>query len=74
MKPEKPMKPLWWRKMLFGAQLKKGETIWDEVKDDMDKLPLEELTERFSKSAVAKEKPKKEKEEGKKEEWLCDKN
>ena len=54
--------------MLFGAQLKKGETIWDEVKDDMEKLPIPELAERFSKSAVAKEKPKKEKEEGKKEE------
>jgi len=68
VKPEKAMKPLWWSKMLFGAQLKKGETIWDEVKDDMEKLPIPELAERFSKSAVAKEKPKKEKEEGKKEE------
>ena len=67
-KPEKPMKPLWWSKMLFGAQLKKGETIWDEVKDDHEKLPLAELTERYSKSAVAKEKPKKEGQESKKEE------
>lgn len=68
VKPSQPMKPLWWSKMIFGAQLKKGESIWDEVKDDMEKLPLEELTERFSKSAAAREKPKKEKAEGKKEE------
>ena len=70
VQPRQPMKPLWWNKMLFGAQLPKGETIWDEVKDDMDKLPVEELTERFSKSAAAREKPKKEKEEGGKKEEL----
>ncbi|CAE7403382.1 FMN1, partial [Symbiodinium sp. CCMP2456] len=69
VKPSQPMKPLWWNKMLFGAQLQKGETIWDEVKDEMDKLPIGELTLRFSKSAVAqKEKPKKEEGEKKKEE------
>ncbi|CAE7573042.1 FMN2, partial [Symbiodinium pilosum] len=61
VKPSQQMKPLWWNKMLFGAQLQKGETIWDEVKDDMDKLPIGELTLRFSKAAIAqKEKPKKE--------------
>ncbi|CAJ1330220.1 unnamed protein product, partial [Effrenium voratum] len=69
VKPAQPMKPLWWTKMLFGSQLQKGDTIWDEVKDDMEKIPLEELTERFSKSAVGKkEKPKKDETETKKEE------
>lgn len=67
VKPSQPMKPLWWTKMVIGAQLKKGETIWDEVKDDMDLLPIEELCQRFSKSAKAITKPKKEKEEKKEE-------
>ncbi|CAK0852539.1 unnamed protein product, partial [Prorocentrum cordatum] len=49
VEPAKPMKPLWWTRLNFGAQLKQGETVWDEVSDLSDMLPIDELVERFAK-------------------------
>lgn len=67
--PKTAMKPIWWNRLLFGGQIKKGETVWDEVNDDIELLPIEQLESRFSKNAVTpKEKPKKAESETKKEE------
>lgn len=66
--PRVQMKPLWWTKYVFGAQIQKGQTIWDHVDDEGDALPIDVLEERFCKNAVAVAKPKKEVKEEKKEE------
>merc|ERR1712039_148552 len=44
--PTRQMKPLWWNRMLHGAQMKKGETVWDEVTDDVGLLDIEKLEDR----------------------------
>ena len=45
---EATMKPLWWNKFQMGLQIKKGDTIWDEVTDDLHLIPLEALEETWS--------------------------
>lgn len=51
--PSVPMKALWWSKYILGIQIEKGETIWDQVQDATEIVPIEELEERFAKNSVA---------------------
>ena len=47
--PTKAMKPLWWKRLLFGTDLQPG-AIWDRVRDETQSLPAEELEHRFGKA------------------------
>ena len=47
--PTKVMKPLWWKRLLFGTDLQPG-VIWDKVRDETASLPAEELEQRFGKA------------------------
>ncbi|CAE7733248.1 Fmn2 [Symbiodinium sp. KB8] len=55
--PSKAMKPLWWKRLLFGTDLQPG-AIWERVRDETQSLPAEELEHRFGKAqAQAPSKP-----------------
>ena len=55
--PSKAMKPLWWKRLLFGTDLQPG-AIWERVRDETQSLPAEELEHRFAKAqAQAPSKP-----------------
>lgn len=51
--PTKAMKPLWWRRLLLGADIKSG-AIWEKVSDQTSLLPTEKIEARFSKVQAAK--------------------
>ena len=47
------MKPLWWRRLLLGADIKSG-AIWEMVSDQTSLLPIEKMEARFGKVQTAK--------------------
>ena len=51
--PSKAMKPLWWRRLLLGSEIK-SDAIWEKVSDQTDLLPIEKMEARFSKAQAAK--------------------
>lgn len=53
IKPTKAMKPLWWRRLLLGADIKSG-AIWEKVSDQTRLLPIEKMEARFGKVQTAK--------------------
>ncbi len=50
--PSKAMKPLWWRRLLLGSDMKPG-AIWEKVKDESCLLPAS-IEARFSKAQPPK--------------------
>ncbi|CAD7935682.1 unnamed protein product [Amoebophrya sp. A25] len=57
--PPKPMKPLWWNRLIIGKQIKEEATVWDIVENYAPTLLAEdsattnEFVERFSKAKGA---------------------
>ena len=52
--PTKAMKPLWWRRLLLGSDIKAAGSIWEKIEDATKCLPIEEFETRFSKTQPAK--------------------
>ena len=66
IKPTKAMKPLWWRRLLLGSDIKE-DSIWEKLEDEtkwLERLPIEEFETRFSKAPPAKPSPQPEAETG----------
>eukprot|EP00438_Fugacium_kawagutii_P025865 Skav233675 [mRNA] locus=scaffold1927:35933:37183:- [translate_table: standard] len=49
IRPSKAMKPLWWRRLLLGSDIKPG-AVWEKVSDQSNLLPVEKIEARFSKA------------------------
>jgi len=52
IKPNRPMRALWWTKFAFGKQLVGGGSVWDSVQDLTGEIPVAVFEERFGKPCL----------------------
>mmetsp|Transcript_31501 Transcript_31501/g.60886 ORF Transcript_31501/g.60886 Transcript_31501/m.60886 type:complete len:1195 (-) Transcript_31501:458-4042(-) len=59
VKPIRPMKSLWWTRLLFGQNLEIGSSVWDKVGDVTALLPLDVFEDKFAKIMMQQKNNKK---------------
>jgi len=56
VKPTRPMKSLWWTRLLFGQHLEVGSSVWDKVSDVTTLLPHDTFENKFAKITLQQNK------------------